>query len=273
MSVKRTIKKQTPFDGPLTSTPDRRKHIWHDYETDQKAIEGFVKKIGIIGGLGPEATVDYYKRIVEFFHEHNQSLSTPEIIIYSVDIAHLFKLVTEQRWDRLAQWLAEKVSALKNAGADFAVISANTPHIVFDQIQAQSPLPLISIVEATLESARAAGLKRLGLLGTKFTMQSNFFGDRFAKDGITVVVPNDCEQQYIHEKLVSKIELGIFTEATRRQLLSIITNMRNREKVDAVILGCTELPLTLNEGASEVPFLNTTALHVAAICQQCMPAV
>lgn len=227
-----------------------------------------MKKIGIIGGLGPEATVDYYKRIVEFFHEHNQSLSTPEIIIYSVDIAHVFELITEQHWDGLAQWLVEKVVALKNAGANFAVISANTPHIVFDRVQAQSPLPLISIVEATLESTKAAGLKRLGLLGTKFTMESNFFGDRFSKEGITVVVPTDQEQQYIHEKLVSEIELGIFNDATRRQLLSIIMGMLDRDNLDAVILGCTELPLILSEDVLEVPFLNTTAIHVAAICQR-----
>ncbi|MDD2582882.1 MAG: amino acid racemase [Desulfuromonadaceae bacterium] len=229
-----------------------------------------MQKIGIIGGLGPEATVDYYKRIMDFFHEHNQSLSTPEIIIYSVDIAELFELVTEQRWDALAKWLINKVVALENAGADFAVISANTPHIVFDQVQAQSPLPLISIVEATLEATKLAGFKTVGLLGTQFTMQSNFFGDRFANENITVVVPDDHEQQYIQDKLVTEIELGIFNEATRQELLSIITRTKNRNNIDAVILGCTELPLILNESASEVPLLNTTAIHVAAICEHCM---
>lgn len=231
-----------------------------------------MNKIGIIGGLGPEATVDYYKRIVEFFHKNNRNLSTPEIVIYSVDMAHLFRLVEEKRWDTLASWLAEKVSALKHAGADFCAISANTPHIVFDQIQAQSPLPLISIVEATLEAAKGAGLKKVGLLGTKFTMQSNFFGARFATDGIAVLVPNEREQQYIHEKLVNEIELGVFNEATRQQLLTIIATMRKRENIDAVILGCTELPLILSDTASSVPFLNTTAIHVAAICQRCMLA-
>lgn len=210
---------------------------------------------------------------MRFFHEHNQGLSTPEIIIYSADVTQLFKLVTEQNWDSLAKWLIDKVAALKNAGADFAVISANTPHIVFEEVQAHSPLPLISIVEATLKSAKVAGLKKLGLLGTKFTMQSTFFSDRFAKDDIVVVVPNAHEQQYIHEKLMSEIELGIFTEATRRQLLSIIGDMRDRDHIDAVILGCTELPLILNDNASEIPFLNTTEIHVAAICQQCMQAV
>lgn len=232
-----------------------------------------MKKIGIIGGLGPEATADYYKRIVCFFHVHNQNLSTPEIIIYSVDIEELFKFVTDRRWDALAEWLTNKVTALKNAGADFAVISANTPHIVFDKVQARSPIPLISIVETTLESAKSAGLKTVGLLGTKFTMQSNFFGERFAKEGIAVVVPSDPEQQYIQEKLINEIELGIFNDSTRQEILSIITSMKNRNNIDAVILGCTELPLILAEGSSQVPFLNTTALHVAAICQRCMRAL
>ena len=229
-----------------------------------------MKKIGIIGGLGPEATVDYYKRVVDFFHDQNQSLSTPEIIIYSVDMAELFKFVADKRWEALVDWLTSKLVALKNAGADFAAISANTPHIVFDQVQAKSPLPLISIVEATLESAKTIGLGKVGLLGTKFTMQSNFYGDRFAKEGIVVVVPNDHEQQYIHDKLVSEIELGIFNEATRQELLAIISRMKDRDNIDSVILGCTELPLILNEGMSKIPFLNTTAIHVAAICQHCI---
>ena len=229
-----------------------------------------MKKIGIIGGLGPEATADYYKRIVDFFHEHNRSLSSPEIIIYSVDMTELFKFVADKHWEPLVEWLTSKLVALKNAGADFAAISANTPHIVFDQVQEKSPLPLISIVEATLASAKSIGLGKVGLLGTKFTMQSNFFGARFAKEGIVVVVPNDHEQQYIHDKLVSEIELGIFNESTRQELLAIISRMRERDNIDAVILGCTELPLILNDGMSKISFLNTTAIHVAAICKHCM---
>jgi len=229
-----------------------------------------MKKIGIIGGLGPEATADYYKRIVDFFHEHNRSLSSPEIIIYSVDMTELFKFVADKHWEPLVDWLTSKLVALKNAGADFAAISANTPHIVFDQVQEKSPLPLISIVEATLASAKSIGLGKVGLLGTKFTMQSNFFGARFAKEGIVVVVPNDHEQQYIHDKLVSEIELGIFNESTRQELLAIISRMRERDNIDAVILGCTELPLILNDGMSKISFLNTTAIHVAAICKHCM---
>ncbi|MCD8548453.1 MAG: amino acid racemase [Aeromonadaceae bacterium] len=170
-----------------------------------------MRKFGIIGGLGPEATVDYYKRIVQFFHQHHQGLSTPEMLIYSADITALFRLVEDQRWDGLEQWLLEKVAALKQAGAEFAAISANTPHIVFDRLAARSPLPLISIVAATLAAARRQGFKRVGLLGTRFTMQANFFGQHFAQAGIQVLVPSPAEQDYLHDKLVSEIEHGIFT--------------------------------------------------------------
>lgn len=229
-----------------------------------------MRKIGIIGGLGPEATVDYYKRITAFFHHYNQSLSTPEIIIYSIDLAELFQLVEEQRWGLLATMLTTKLTSLKNAGADFAVISANTPHIVFDQVLAQSPLPLISIVDVALEAAKRMGAKKVGLLGTKFTMQANFFGERFSRDGITVVVPDVQDQQFIQEKLVTEIELGIMKEDTRLALLSIIKRMKERDNIEAAILGCTELPLILGDNDAKVPLLNTTAIHVEEICKYCI---
>jgi len=228
-----------------------------------------MKKIGIIGGLGPEATIDYYKRITAHFHQCNQSLSAPEIIIYSVDMAELFGFVDGARWDELADWITGKLSALKQAGADFAVISANTPHVVFDRVRPNAPLPLISIVEATLAAAQAMGLKRLGLLGTRLTMQSTFFTDCFARQGLAIVTPGDAEQAYIHEKLFTEIEHGIFKDETRRGLMAIIAAMKARDNVDGIILGCTELPLILDRSDAGIPLLNTTAIHVEAICQYC----
>lgn len=228
-----------------------------------------MKKIGIIGGLGPEATIDYYKRIITHFHQCNQSLSVPEIIIYSVDMAELFGFVEAARWDELAAWITAKLSALAKAGADFAVISANTPHIVFERVLPNAPLPLISIVEATLASARSMGLKRLALLGTRLTMQSTFFADCFGREGLAIVVPDAAEQAYIHEKLFTEIELGIFREETRQGLMAIVAAMQARDEVDGVILGCTELPLILDCNDSGIPFLNTTAIHVEAICRYC----
>lgn len=229
-----------------------------------------MKTIGIIGGLGPEATVDYYKRITSFFHEYNRSLSTPEIIIYSIDLAELFELVEAERWEWLTYMLKSKLMSLRNAGANFAAISANTPHIVFDRLSAQSPLPLISIVEVTLEAAKKMGVRKVGLLGTKFTMQTNFFGERFSRDGIEVFVPGDEDQRLIQEKLVSEIELGIVKEETREAFRAIIQRMNDQNDIEAVILGCTELPLVLGDGDADIPFLNTTEIHVDAICRCCL---
>jgi len=223
-----------------------------------------MKQIGIIGGLGPESTVDYYKSIIEAFRTEG-SLAAPEIVIYSVNIEEVLALVAKQEWPGLIYLLVAKIKALHRAGVDFAVISANTPHIVFDEVQAKSPIPLLSIVTATLDKAKELGLKKVGLLGTKFTMQSNFFSPQFAEQGISVAVPAVADQDYIHDKLMTEIELGIFTDKTRKGLLAIIERMIAVDKIDGVILGCTELPLILERSEFGIPFLNTTAIHVESI--------
>jgi aspartate racemase len=227
-----------------------------------------MKQIGIIGGLGPESTVDYYKRIIEAFRAEG-SLAAPEIIVYSVNLEEVLALVSGQEWDRLVYLLVAKIKALQRAGADFAVISANTPHIVFDEVRAKSPIPLLSIVTATLNRTKELELKKVGLLGTKFTMEANFFSPPFSAQGISVVVPPPADQDYIHDKLMHEIELGIITDETRKGLLAVIERMTALEKIDAVILGCTELPLILDKSAFGIPFLNTTAIHVESIVRYC----
>jgi len=223
-----------------------------------------MKTIGMIGGLGPEATLDYYKRIIEASRGAG-SLDTPEIIIYSVSLQEVLDLAARREWSNLVYLLTAKVKALHKAGADFAFISANTPHVVFDEVQAKSPLPLISIVTATLDKAKGLGVKKVGLLGTKFTMEENFFAPSFSAAGISVVVPPPADREYIQEKLMTEIELGIFTEETRAGLLAVIGRMKEQERIDAVILGCTELPLILLKDEFGIPFLNTTAIHVESV--------
>lgn len=223
-----------------------------------------MKQIGIIGGLGPESTVDYYKSIIEAFRTEG-SLAAPEIIIYSLNIEEVLALVAKQEWSSLIYLLVAKIKALHRAGADFAVITANTPHIVFDEVQAKSPIPLLSIVTATRDKTRELGLKKVGLLGTKFTMQTNFFSPQFSEEGISVVVPSTTDQDYIHDKLMTEIELGLFTEETRKGLLAIIERMITVDGIDGIILGCTELPLILEKSEFGIPFLNTTAIHVESI--------
>jgi aspartate racemase len=229
-----------------------------------------MKTIGIIGGLGPESTVDYYKRIISIFQEQYPDLAYPEIIVFSVDLNSFLKRAENQEWPVVVTWLVEKIDALVRAGADFAVISSNTPHIVFDEVQAQSPIPLLSIVEETCRKAEHLDVKTLGLMGTKFTMEADFYQKPFRAKGMAVVVPGKEERRVIQEKLLSEIELGIFKDSTRNDLLAIVKRMREHDEIEALILGCTELPLILQKDEFGIPFLNTTAIHVESIVNYCI---
>ncbi len=230
-----------------------------------------MKRIGIIGGLGPEATSDYYNRIIDAFKKKDTSLNYPEIIIYSVNLAKLTGFMNKKEYNKAADYIAGGLEALKLAGADFGAISANTPHMLFREITKRSTLPLISIVEATLRRALEMGLKKTGLFGTKFTMDAAFYADPFAREGIEVVSPIEKEKILLHEKLFQEIELGIFKDTTRELLIEIIQKMIGRDNIDSLILGCTEFPLILGEESyAGIPVLNTTQIHVNAIINECL---
>ncbi|MBW8323279.1 MAG: amino acid racemase [Prolixibacteraceae bacterium] len=229
-----------------------------------------MKRIGIIGGLGPEATVDYYKEIINAFKIGNGDLNYPEIIIYSVNMAHFIGLMREKKYEQATVYISEKIEGLKQAGADFAVLSANTPHQLFDQLKKRSGIPLISIVEATCDEAKTRGLKRAGLFGTEFTMEASFFPDVFKKQGIDVIMPDMRDKEVINYKLFSEIELGIFKDETREILVGIIEKMVREQHIDSLILGCTEFPLILtDETYAGIPVLNTTKIHVESIAKYC----
>lgn len=229
-----------------------------------------MKRIGIIGGIGPESTVDYYKMIIGAFHERQGVSGYPEIIIYSADLSSLMRILDAADWESLTDWLLEKVVALKRAGAEFAVIGSNSPHIVYDEVSLKAPIPMLSIVEETRKNAQRRGLKKLGLLGTKFTMESDFFKKPFEQKEMAVFVPEKEDQELIHHRLFSEIELGILKDTTREELLSIVRKMIDIHSIDAVILGCTELPLILSKDEFGIPFLNTTAIHAESIVKFCL---
>jgi aspartate racemase len=229
-----------------------------------------MKRIGIIGGIGPESTVDYYKLIIGSFHEKQADSGYPEIIIYSANLSSLMRILEANDWETLTDWLLEKVVALHKAGAEFAVIGSNTPHIVFDKVSSRSPIPMLSIIEETRKNAQKRGFKKLGLLGTRFTMESDFFKKPFGDKEMAVVVPEKEDRELIHHRLFSEIEFGIIKESTRKELLSIVKKMIDRHSIDALILGCTELPLILNKDEFGIPFLNTTAIHAESIVAFCV---
>jgi aspartate racemase len=234
--------------------------------------KGFmIKKIGIIGGIGPESTVDYYKRIISAFQgQHSCSGRYPEIIIYSADLTDLIQMLEDGKLDKLTDWLVDRVKALHNAGAEFAAIGSNTPHIVFDEVRSRSPIPMLSIIEETCRKARDLSLRKPGLMGTKFTMESDFFQKPFLDYGMEVVVPKHKDREFIHSKLFSEIEVGIIKDSTRKKLLSIVKRMIDSHSIDSLILGCTELPLILDREEYGIPFLNTTAIHAESIVKCCL---
>jgi len=189
----------------------------------------------------------------------------PAIIINSVDLNKARDLVTANALAELSEYLVAEVQRLARAGADFGLISANTPHIVFDEVRRQVSIPLLSIVEATCEAVRALGMKRVGLLGTRFTMQGRFFPDVFTKAGIALAVPREDEQAYIHEKYLGELVNGVFLPETRERIREIIHRLKRSDGIEAVILGGTELPLLLRDAsAQDIPFLDTTQIHVEA---------
>ncbi|HHU01424.1 MAG TPA: amino acid racemase [Bacteroidales bacterium] len=230
-----------------------------------------MKKIGLIGGLGPEATVDYYKAIIDSFKEGNSGdLNYPEMLIYSVNMEHFIGFVRRGNHKAATDYLIEATNALAKTGIDFIALTANTPHLFFDEIQKATTVPMLSIVEATARKAKALGLRRTGLIGTSFTMRSGFYSEVFNKYGIEIEIPDKDDIKYINDKLFSEIELGIFKEETREGLIEIIGKMKSQQNIEGVILGCTELPLILTQPEYHgIPSLNTTAIHVREIVEYC----
>lgn len=223
--------------------------------------------VGIVGGLGPESTIDYYRRILAAWEQADPS-TAPSIVIDSLDVRRALRLVEHDR-PALVEYLLASVRRLARAGVDFAVMTANTPHIVFDDVAARSPVALMSIVEECAREARQRGLHRLALLGTRFTMEGSFYPAVCARHGISVVPPNDTDRAWIHERYVGELLRGEFRAPTREEFISLVARLRSDERIDGVILGGTELPLLLSASViADVPALDTTALHVAAIVER-----
>ena len=222
-----------------------------------------MKTVGIIGGIGPESIISYYRSIVAVYREKKQDGSYPSILINSIDLTKMLMLIGGGHLAQATEYLGYEVQRLARAGADFGLLAANTPHIIFDDIQRQSPIPLISIVEATCKEAGGLGLKKVGLFGIRFTMKRQFYPDVFAKAGIALSVPMPDEQDYIHNKYLNELVPGVILPETRERLLGIVDRMTAEQGIEGLILGGTELPLILKDTHYHgIPFLDTTQIHV-----------
>lgn len=224
-----------------------------------------MKTLGIIGGIAPESTIEYYRLIIASYRAQQPDGNYPSLIINSINLTKMIDLVTANRLADMTEYLLAEVHRLARAGADFGLFASNTPHIVFEEIQRQSPLPLLSIVETACAAASALKLKRVGLFGTRFTMQGQFYPEVFSRQGMTIIVPDPDDQEYIHDRYMGEFINGIFLPETREGLLAIVERLKEKTGIEGLILGGTELPLILRDGAYRgIPFLDTTRIHAEA---------
>lgn len=219
-----------------------------------------MKRIGILGGISHESTAVYYQRLHAEYFARRQDYYYPEVIVYSLNFQRFTDYEDRGEMEPYVAYILQGLAALQQAGADFALMAANSPHAVFPEVAAQTTLHLLSIVEVTARAAQARGRRRLLLLGIRFTMQATFYADVCAQYNIEVITPSAGEQDEINRIIFEELVVGDFRAASRQSLLDII----DRYPVDGVILGCTELPLILRATDTTTPLLDTLTLHVNA---------
>lgn len=228
-----------------------------------------MKTIGILGGIGPESTIEYYRLMIAAYQERQKDGSYPSIVLNSVNLTEMLGFIMARDLAGLTGILVRELGVLERAGAAVALIAANTPHIVFDDVRRQTRVPLISIVEATRDAAKELGLERPGLFGTTFTMQGGFYQEVFSRAGMSVVVPAEDEQAAIHHIYMHELIVGDFRAESRDRLLAFAEALKARSGMDGLILGGTELPLVLRDTTiAGVPVLDTTRIHVNAAVAQ-----
>jgi aspartate racemase len=218
------------------------------------------KRIGILGGISHESTAAYYTRLHHKYYEKFGNHYYPEVVIYSLDFQKFTDMEDQNRTAEYIDYILSGIIGLHKAGADFALMSANSPHAVFPEVSVRSPLPMLSIVDSTIHRAEALGLEKLLLLGIRFTMQKNFYAGPGLDRGIEVITPSEADQTVVNDVIFSELVVGATKESSRAKLVELIS----KYETSGVILGCTELPLLLSDPDCELPLLDTMDLHVEA---------
>ena len=215
----------------------------------------------MVGGIAPPSTVDYYNLLIAGYQARRQG-AFPRIVINSLDLDGMLKLVNAEDWPAMTDRLVAEVGRLERAGATIGLLAANTAHVVFDDVQARCTLPLVSIVQAACDAAAAQGLRALGLLGTRFTMENGFYQRVFSGRGLRIVVPGADDLAWVHQRYFGELIYNQFTDSTRAGMVDVIGRMREADRIDAVLLAGTELPLLLREVSVGIPLVDTTRVHV-----------
>jgi aspartate racemase len=221
------------------------------------------KRIGILGGMSPESTAEYYLYITRNYTDRVGDYSYPEIVIYSVSFQAYVDWPEKERWDLVATGLTQAARRLEDAGADFIVVATNTMHLVLDQVQAGVAIPILSLVEVVADAVEKRGMSTVGLLGTRFTMEKPLFGPVLARRGITVLTPGAAQRRYVNDVIYRELVAGRFRDESRQGFVSIVHELAGRG-AQGVILGCTEIPLLMSEADAGLPLFNTTVIHAEA---------
>lgn len=219
-----------------------------------------MKTIGLLGGMSWESTQSYYRAINQAVREQLGGLHSAKIVLYSVDFAEIETLQVQGDWDKAGELLAAAASAVERAGADFLVICTNTMHKVAPAIAAGISLPILHIADATADELIAQGVTKVGLLGTRFTMEQAFYKDRLVARGIAVVVPDQDDRNHVNRVIYEELCLGTIKADSRARYLDIICRLQ-LQGAEAVILGCTEIALLVQQSDTPVALFDTTAIH------------
>lgn len=229
-----------------------------------------MKKLGLIGGVGPESTIPYYRGILNGVKERVGTPYLPPMTVESLSCFEVIRMSNEGDIEGLTSYLLAGIHNLAAAGAQVGALACNTGHFVFDELQKLSPIPLISIVEATCNEAIQRKYHKVGLLGTSATMKADFFKVPFRKAGIEVFTPLEEECTYISDHILNELEIGIINDQTAAQILQIMERMVAEQEIEVVILGCTELPLLFKGHVTPVPVLDTMQIHIKTLIDTIM---
>jgi aspartate racemase len=234
--------------------------------------DGGVLTIGMLGGMSWQSSAEYYRLVNEAVRDQLGALHSARCILYSVDFAEIERLQVAGEWERAGALLADAALALQRAGADLILLCTNTMHKVADQICAPLSIPLLHLADTTAEAVTGAGLSVVGLLGTAFTMEQDFYRDRLAAHGLTVLVPDDADRALVHTVIYDELCRGVVDPASRVAYQGVIERLV-AAGAQGVILGCTEIELLISAADSPVPVFPTTTLHVRAAVRQALAGV
>jgi len=223
-----------------------------------------MKTIGLIGGMSWESSIEYYRLINEEVKARIGGLHSAECVMFSVDFAEIEPLQRKGRWDEATQRMIEAARNVENGGADFLVLCTNTMHKTADEIERSIGIPLLHIADATAREIEAQGLTKVGLLGTRFTMEDDFYKGRLAeRHSLDVLIPSEAERHDVHRVIYEELCLGRIVQSSKERYLSIMNNLV-RNGAEGIILGCTEIGLLVCEDDSPVPAFDTTRIHAIA---------